>query len=97
MSTQPETTVDMVSIEVNGIPLFHQLIINAFGADGVWMLSATVPSGLAGLDLGFIEPQRTIQDAEDRLAICRNERAQQDARRAPAVETTGRRLCIPRM
>ena len=43
----------LVLVEANGIPLFHQLMVSAFGADGIWSLSATVPPGLAGLELGF--------------------------------------------
>lgn len=50
----PGDPVAMFTTDVNGTPYFHMLLWFAFAADHEFTLSATVPSGLSGLDVGFM-------------------------------------------
>ena len=43
----------LVVSDVNGSPTFAPAAFGTFGADGRWMLSGTVPSGLTGIVCDF--------------------------------------------
>jgi Tol biopolymer transport system component len=43
----------LAATDVNGTFVFVPVILSAFDANGLWTLSATVPSGLAGYDITF--------------------------------------------
>jgi hypothetical protein len=43
----------LVATDLDGTPLFVPVVSSAFDANGLWTLSATDPSGLAGNDITF--------------------------------------------
>jgi Tol biopolymer transport system component len=51
----PSGTNALAIVAVGGAPLFVIAVLDAFDANGRWTTSATVPSGLAGLDVTFEE------------------------------------------
>ena len=50
----PATPVLLATADINGIPFFYTIIIHRFGADHRFTLSASVPDGLAGIDITFL-------------------------------------------
>ena len=51
---KPGTPAFFCVWDINGTPFFQVLLRSAFGADHHLRFSTTVPTGLSGLDLGFI-------------------------------------------